>query len=75
MIKAFLTSNSHFQLKYESSSEEVHLLLSLTSKSNNIFVYSCFEPFSLDLCIFLSWFRPDDFLTEESNIMDRGVVF
>ncbi len=26
----------------------------------------------LDLCRFLSWFRPDHFFTGESNIMDRG---
>ncbi len=29
----------------------------------------------LDLCIFLSWFIPDGFFTEERNIMHRGLVF
>ncbi len=28
-----------------------------------------------DLFIFLSWFRQDDFFTEESNIMDKQLVF
>ncbi len=28
----------------------------------------------LDLCIFLSGFRPDDFFTEESNFMDYELI-
>ncbi len=45
-IKTFLTSNHCFQLKYEpiihnnaSSSEKVHLLVSLTSKSTNTYLF------------------------------------
>ncbi len=28
----------------------------------------------LDLCEFLSWFRPDHLFTGESNIMERGLI-
>ncbi len=30
--------------------------------------------FALDLCIFLSWFRQDNFFTAENNVMDRGLI-
>ncbi len=46
--------------------KKVHLLFSLASKSSHMFV----ELFWLDLCRFLSWFRPDHFITERSVIMN-----
>ncbi len=50
-----------------------------TSKFTNIFVRSVLSSFRswtlLDLSIFISWFRRDNFFTEESNILNRGLVF
>ncbi len=43
---------------------KVHLLSSLTSKSSHLLVCSCF-----DLCRFLSWFRPEHFITGGRVIM------
>ncbi len=44
-----------------------------TKFHNHASFLSCFGLETLlDRCIFISWFRRDDFFTGESNIMDRG---
>ncbi len=51
----------------------------LTSKSTLIFPYNCFGLFLLvtvlDLCIFLSQFRLDDFFTGERNLLLEVLYF
>ncbi len=75
--KGVLTLNCRFWPKYKSiihnnaySSEKVQPLLSLTKPPTYLFL-DCYNLYLLlDLCIFLSWFRQDDFFTAESNIVD-----
>ncbi len=60
--------------------KSVHLLF-FNKKSKKSFclelfwtVFACIL-LVFDLCIFLSWFRQDDFITRESNVMDRRFIF
>ncbi len=55
-------------------------LCPLSSKSTNRLVWSCFGLFLLvnsvwSVHIYFCWFRQDDFFTEATNIMDRGLAF